>query len=112
MMDLIVTLERPIPGDSKRRVKEIVEIRRKRVDGLIQFSGLNVVYDSRTGHGSWAHDGAFLSYARDSGFESHVSTLGSLTKIVAVGSYKSDLDLLNEKMWSKGHPLNFVGTES
>jgi Flp pilus assembly CpaF family ATPase len=112
IMDLIVTLERPVPGESKRRVKEIVEIRRKKVDGLIQFSGLNTVYDSRTGLGSWAHDGAFLSYARDSGFESHVSALGSLTEIVATGSYKSDLELLNEHMWSKGHPLSFIGTES
>jgi hypothetical protein len=112
MMDLIVTLERPVPGESKRRVKEIVEIRRNSVDGLIQFSGLNVVYDSRTGHGSWAPDGAFLSYARESGFESHISALGSLTEIVTAGSYKSDLELLNEQMWSRGHPLNFVGTES
>jgi Flp pilus assembly CpaF family ATPase len=112
MMDLIVTLERPIPGDSMRRVKEIVEIRRTKVDGIMQFSGLNVVYDFRKGHGSWANDGAFLSYARDSGFESHVSALDSLTELMTAGSYKSDLELLNEHIWSKGHPLNFVGTES
>jgi Flp pilus assembly CpaF family ATPase len=112
MMDLIVTLDKPTPGESKRKVKEIVEIRRKKIDGLLQFSGLNVVYDFRTGLGSWASDGAFLSYARDMGFESHVSALVNLTEIVTTGSYKSELELLNEHMWSKGHPLNFVGTES
>ena len=112
MMDLIVTLERPIPGESSRRVKEIVEIRRKVVDGLLQFSGLNIVYDIIDGHGSWAPDGAFLSYARGLGFESHVSTLESLTEILSEKLFQSDLELLNEQLWSKGHPLDFVGTES
>jgi len=112
MMDLIVTLERPIPGESSRRVKEIVEIRRKVVDGLLQFSGLNVVYDIIDGHGSWSPDGAFLSYARGLGFESHVSTLESLTEILSEDLFQSDLELLNEQLWSKGHPLDFVGTES
>jgi Flp pilus assembly CpaF family ATPase len=112
MMDLIVTLERPRPGESNRMVKEIVEIRRKKVDGLMQFSGLNVVYDARKGYSNWASDGAFLSYARDLGFESHVPALGSLTEIVAAGSYRSDLELLSEQLWSRGHPLNFVRSES
>jgi Flp pilus assembly CpaF family ATPase len=112
MMDLIVTLERPVPGESKRRVKEITEVRRKKVDGLLQFSGLNEVYDARRGHSNWAHDGAFLSYARDLGYESHVPALGNLTEIVTTGSYNSDLELLSEHLWSKGHPLNFVRSES
>ncbi|MHA2077046.1 MAG: ATPase, T2SS/T4P/T4SS family [Candidatus Thorarchaeota archaeon] len=112
MMDLIVTLERPIPGESNRRVKEIVEIRRKKVDGLLHFSGLNVVYDVRKGHSSWAPDGSFLSYARDLGFESHIPALGSLKKIMATGSYQSNLEQLSEQLWAKGHPLSFVKSES
>jgi Flp pilus assembly CpaF family ATPase len=112
MMDLIVTLERPKPGESNRRVKEIVETRRKIVDGLLQFSGLNVVYDVRKGQGDWAHDGAFMIYARDHGIDSHVPALSSLMDMMTSELYRSDLDMLSEQLWSNGHPLNFVRNES
>lgn len=111
MMDLIVTLERPKPGESNRRVKEIVEIRRNIVDGLLQFSGLNVVYDIRKGHNDWARDGAFLSFARDLGIESHVPALGVLERIMTTRFHQSDLETLSEQLWSNGHPLKFVRNE-
>lgn len=112
MMDLIVTLERPKPGESIRRVKEIVEARRKKVDGLLQFSGLNVVYDFRKGQGDWAHDGAFLIYARDYGIESHVPALMRVKDMMTNKLYRSDLDILSEQLWSNGHPLNIIRNES
>jgi hypothetical protein len=111
MMDLIVTLERPKPGESNRRVKEIVEIRRNIVDGLLQFSGLNVVYDIRKGHNDWARDGAFVSFARDLGIESHVPALGVLERIMTTRFHQSDLETLSEQLWSNGHPLKFVRNE-
>ena len=112
MMDLIVTLERPKPGESKRRVKEIVETRRKKVDGLLQFSGLNVVYDFKEGQRDWAHDGAFLIYARDYGIESHEPALRNIMDMMTNEQYRSDLDILSARLWSNGHPLDVIGNES
>ncbi len=112
MMDLIVTLERPKPGESKRRVKEIVETRRKKVDGLLQFSGLNVVYDFKEGQRDWAHDGAFLIYARDYGIESHEPALRNIMDMMTNEQYRSDLDILSARLWSNGHPLDIIGNKS
>ncbi|MFW9868894.1 MAG: ATPase, T2SS/T4P/T4SS family [Candidatus Thorarchaeota archaeon] len=112
MMDLIVTLERPRPGDSIRRVKEIVETRREKCNGLIEFSGLNVVYDAKNGYGDWAHDGAFLSHAKELGIESHLPALNSLIDIVTKEMHEDNLDILSEQLWSNGHPMNFVRNKS
>jgi len=46
-MDIIVLLQKPSPGNSKRFVSEIVEVCRKKTSGLIEFAGLNTLYDSR-----------------------------------------------------------------
>ena len=109
LMDVIVTLERPKPGESKRRVSEIVEIRRKVVDGLLEFSGLNVVYDSTEGVcDNWAHDGAFNVRAKDTGVESHVPALQYLIDAIRHNVNNSDLEILSERMWSFGHPMKYV----
>jgi len=47
LMDIIVLLQKPSPGNSKRFVSEIVEVCRKKTSGLIEFAGLNTLYDSR-----------------------------------------------------------------
>lgn len=113
LMDVIVTLERPRPGESKRRVREISEIRRKNVDGMVEFAGINKVYDSnREDIGSWADDGAFMTRARDFGIESHVPALNTLIDTVRHGVYHSSLDMLSEKMWSYGHPMRYVGRKT
>ncbi|MFW9925414.1 MAG: ATPase, T2SS/T4P/T4SS family [Candidatus Thorarchaeota archaeon] len=109
MMDLIVTLDRPRPGESKRRVKEIVETRRKRNEGLVQFSGLNTIYDTRNGLGDWTQDGSFLLYAKESGIESHVPALNSLIDLVKNENDETALDVLSEQLWLTGHPMSFVG---
>jgi len=109
LMDVIVTLERPRPGESKRRVKEISEIRRKNVNGIVEFAGLNKVYDS-SGEDicSWAHDGAFMARARDIGVESHVPALSALIDTLRHSVYNSSFDMLSEKMWSYGHPMRYI----
>ncbi|MFX1485285.1 MAG: ATPase, T2SS/T4P/T4SS family, partial [Promethearchaeota archaeon] len=112
LMDLIVTLERPRPGESIRRVKEIVETRREKYDGLTQFSGLNVVYDARNGHGDWAHDGAFLSYANEVGIDSPIQALNSLFDLLTKEIHEDRIDILSEQLWSNGHPMNFVRNNS
>ena len=109
LMDVIVTLERPRPGESKRRVSEIIEIRRKVVGGLLEFSGLNVVYDSnQAGSNNWAQDGAFMTRARDFGVESHVPALKNLIDEIRHNTYLPDLEILSERMWSYGHPMMYI----
>ncbi|MHA2234713.1 MAG: ATPase, T2SS/T4P/T4SS family [Candidatus Thorarchaeota archaeon] len=112
MMDLIVTLERPRPGKSIRRVKELVEITRENVDGLLKFSGMNVIYSTRISHCEWADDGAFLLHAKELGIESHVPALGRLKELIVSGIYQSDLEVLSEHLWSTGHPMNFVKSKT
>ncbi len=113
LMDVIVTLERPIPGKSNRRVSEIVEIERRLVDGLLEFSGLNKVYDYNQGvKNNWSHDGAFMTRARDFGVESHIPALSFLTDIIRDNKYQKNLDILSEKMWSYGHPIRFAEREA
>jgi type IV secretory pathway ATPase VirB11/archaellum biosynthesis ATPase len=109
LMDVIVTLERPKPGESTRRVNEISEIRRKMVNGLLEFSGLSVVYDSSQGlSGNWAQDGAFMTRARDSGVESHVPAIRNLIDIIRHNVDHSNLEMLSEEMWSYGHPMKYI----
>ena len=109
LMDVIVTLERPRPGESKRRVSEIIEIRRKVVDGLLEFSGLNMVYDSNQGvSDDWAHDGAFMTRARDIGVESHVPALKNLIDVISRNTYHPNLEIMSEEMWSYGHPMMYI----
>jgi len=109
LMDVIVTLEKPRPGESKRRVSEIIEIRRKEVNGLLEFSGLNVVYDSNQGgNGNWAQDGAFMTRARNFGIESHVPALENLIRVIRQDPCHQNLEILSETMWSYGHPLRYI----
>jgi len=109
LMDLIVTLEKPIPGKSERRIKEIVEIRRGIVDGILEFCGLNRVYDSGQGlSDNWSHDGSFMTHARDLGVESHVPALENLIEVIRDNLHQYDLEMLSEKMWFNGHPMRYI----
>lgn len=109
LMDLIVTLERPVPGKSKRRIGEIVEIRKSSVEGLLEFRGLNKVYDSSQGiNENWSEDGAFMTRARDFGVESHIPALENLIKTIRCSLHQSDFEVLSEKMWFNGHPMKYV----
>ena len=107
LMDLIVTLERPKPGESIRQVKEIVEIRKGVQDGLLTFLGINIVYDSISKNvGSFAEDGAFRTLARSLGIKNPEQALNSL--IATFHNYNENLEELSESMWAYGHPMKFI----
>ena len=107
LMDLIVTLERPKPGESIRQVKEIVEIRKGVQDGLLTFLGINIIYDSISKNvGSFAEDGAFRTLARSLGIKNPEQSLNSL--IATFHNYNENLEELSESMWAYGHPMKFI----
>ncbi|MHA2371507.1 MAG: ATPase, T2SS/T4P/T4SS family [Candidatus Thorarchaeota archaeon] len=114
MMDLIVTLERPTPGKSPRRIKEIVEIRRETKDGLLSFIGLNKIYDVQSSNkkvGGWAIDGAFQWRAKEAGVVNHLPAFDAL--VDALNGDTSILDAndcgsLVDRLWSAGDPMRFM----
>jgi Flp pilus assembly CpaF family ATPase len=109
LMDLIVTLERPKPGESTRRVKEIVEIRKGTKDGLLTFVGTNIVYDSISKKiGTFAEDGAFRTSARNVGIDNHEQALNSLIATLSNDEKSMNLEKLSETMWAHGHPMKFL----
>jgi flagellar protein FlaI len=109
MMDLIVTLERPKPGESLRQVKEIVEIRKGVQNGLLTFSGINTIYDNLSKKiGSFAEDGAFRTLAVSLGIDDYDQALKSLIVTIQNDSDNLNLERLSESMWAFGHPMKFV----
>jgi hypothetical protein len=115
MMDLLVTLDRPRLARSKRRVREIVEIRRGFEDGLLVLRGLNTVYNCDRpvmDPEMWADDGAFLLHAREQGLESHVPALEALIRLIRTlerdGEYCGSQSL-GDLLWAQGHPMSFIG---
>jgi Flp pilus assembly CpaF family ATPase len=115
LMDVIVTLERPVPGESKRRVREIVEIRRKLIDGLVCLVGLNTVFvidRTSSGQSGWAKDGAFILRAQEQGADSHLTAYEALIDELARMSYESnnaETVPIGERLWKSGHPFDYVG---
>jgi Flp pilus assembly CpaF family ATPase len=117
LMDIIVTLDRPIPGQSKRFVKEIVEVKKQLVDGLLVFSGLNTIYNqnsSREQVTGWADNGAFLTQAHDIGLKNHLPALNALVKLLSNELEKEITPIsvpLGEKLWNKIHPMKYSFTQ-
>lgn len=109
LMDLIVTLERPIPGESQRCIKEIVEIRKGIQDGVLKFLGINTVYDSKTNtmH-RLLEDGAFVTHAKNNGINNLENVVSSLIEILQHNEEYSDFENITEKLWTRGHPMRFT----
>jgi type IV secretory pathway ATPase VirB11/archaellum biosynthesis ATPase len=112
LMDIIVTLDRPIPGQSKRVLREIVEIKRDLVDGLLVFSGLNTIYNQATDNKlkGWADNGAFLTQAHDIGLENHHCIINSLVELLRNELRKkigAPSIPLGEKLWDNIHPMEY-----
>jgi Flp pilus assembly CpaF family ATPase len=111
LMDVIVTMDRPEPGMSKRCVTEIAEIRRGFEDGLMLLRGLNVLY--RSGQRcvddvAWAEDGAFRLKGRQYGPSSHADACRFLAEVIerAVENPGSpDSCSLGNVLWRNGHPI-------
>ncbi|MFX1265392.1 MAG: ATPase, T2SS/T4P/T4SS family [Promethearchaeota archaeon] len=114
LIDLIVTMERPIPGKSYRRVNQIVEIRKEVVDGFLVFSGLNTLYDWRNPESvRWAQDGAFMFHAHRIGLESHVPAYEAILTCLEherSSSYAGPSPSLSDRLWGEGHPMLSLGT--
>jgi type IV secretory pathway ATPase VirB11/archaellum biosynthesis ATPase len=114
LMDLIVTLERPTPGQSRRRVKEIVEIRRSAVDGLLRFTGLNKILpnqEEELGEPTWARDGAFILRTQEQGVDSHLPAYEALVKRLNDMPDESCITgaiPIGERLWESGHPLAYL----
>jgi flagellar protein FlaI len=109
MMDLIVSLSRPKPGESNRYVNEIVEIKRSTKTGVISFNGLNPVYnrmDSSIAR-TWAEDGAFNQSALKHGIDSHIPAYENIVSelMKQVASAEGTLSNIASILWSKGHPM-------
>ena len=114
MMDLLVTLDRPRLAASRRRVREIAEIRRGFEEGLVVLRGLNTVYscdqpvmDSE----KWAEDGAFLLHAREQGVVSHVPALEALVRLIRALERDNGYcgsQSLGDLLWAQGHPMCFM----
>jgi len=113
MMDLIVTLERPKPGEALRYVKEITEIRKGMKDGLLEFLGTNILYDCmnpNTVH--WVQDGVFQILAKSLDINDHQSVINILAETIRNYYDELDFEKLGERMWSYGHPMKFTGFQS
>lgn len=115
LMDLVVTVFKPIPGSSIRHVREIVEVRKRVSNGIFEFEGLNVLYDyyhSKT-FGNWSDDGAFKFRANEMGIDNpdnaYKAVIGLVTEIL--GNNQED-SLLYQKLWEKGHPMKFAFNSS
>ncbi len=111
LMDVIVTMFRPVPGNSLRIVREIMEVRKGITDGGLEFRGLNRVYDcldSDSKIGDWAMDGAFMFRSRELGVTTHETALyaliESLSGIIDHPDVESHSEL-HKMIWADGNPL-------
>lgn len=106
-MDLIVTLVRPRPGESKRVVSEVVEVCRDYDNGLVTFSGLNSIYSSQTGiTNEWARNGPFMIIAKSLGLESHKPALEKLMMLISDSS-EFNIASVPSLLWSASHPFAY-----
>ncbi|MFX0054686.1 MAG: ATPase, T2SS/T4P/T4SS family [Promethearchaeota archaeon] len=112
MMDLIVTMVRPVPGESIRRVSEIAEVQRTVSEGVLKFVGLSTVYNCNSSQElHWATDGAYLSFARAAGHESHIQAYNEIVNLLSERLQTSDNSgsrSLGKEIWTKGQSLWFA----
>jgi flagellar protein FlaI len=83
LMDVIVVLDRPEPGKSFRRVIEISEVRRKMIDGITSFQGLNRIFnvnDTQEAFDRWLKDGAFRTRIEELGIESPMDVFSHIAE--------------------------------
>ncbi|MDF1537367.1 MAG: ATPase, T2SS/T4P/T4SS family [Candidatus Thorarchaeota archaeon] len=109
LMDIIVTLERPRPGESFRYVKEIAEVKRSENRGIIDFKGLNLIYDKQNPvvSDSWSKEGAFHHSANAKGIGNHHVVYDAIVKVLQkkLVDGSNDLSNIGNMLWSNSHPL-------
>jgi hypothetical protein len=114
LSDVIVTLKRPVPGESTRLVSEIVEVRKEIVDGFLRFQGLSTIYSSNEpGSMNWAENGAFQFHASQAGSVSHLPAYKAIIsdlRAQVLSDSSSNEFRLSERLWGFGHPMKFVSS--
>ena len=107
-----MTLDRPKAGESTRKIREIVEVRRNVVDGIKHFSGLNKLYDrvADVHPFNCVQDGAYQLRASNVGTENSIPAYDAIVEIlrqrIKTGNLES-LSVIGELLWSFGHPMKF-----
>lgn len=111
LMDVIVTLDRPVPGQSRRHVKEIVEVRRDIDHRGVAFVGLNKVFDLRssgTEVREWAKDGAFRLRAQTASCKDYIQVFERATDGLRFALEEDSIDSVTslvEELWSDEHHI-------
>ena len=109
LMDVIVTLDRPVPGQSRRHVKEIVEVRRDIDHRGVVFVGLNKVFDLRssgTEVREWAKDGAFRLRAQTVSCKDYIQVFERATDGLRFALEEDSIDSVTslvEELWCDEH---------
>jgi type IV secretory pathway ATPase VirB11/archaellum biosynthesis ATPase len=117
LVDIIVTLDRPIPGKSKRIVKEITEIKKEQANGLLIFSGLNRIYNYNDDNdiAGWDDKGPFLIQAHDLGLKDHIPAFNALISLLKNELKKESESTsipLGEKLCYNKHPMEYSSRNS
>jgi hypothetical protein len=108
-MDVIVTLDRPVPGQSRRHVREIVEVRRDIDQRGVVFVGLNKVFDLRNPGaevGRWAKDGAFRLRAQIASCKDYAQMFEKATEGLIFALEEAAIDSVTslvEELWCGEH---------
>lgn len=111
LMDVIVTLDRPVPGQSRRHVKEIVEVRRDIDHRGVVFVGLNKIFDLQnlgTEVGKWAKDGAFRLRAQTASSKNYAQVFEKAAEGLRFALEEAAIDSmpsLVEELWCGAHDI-------
>jgi flagellar protein FlaI len=111
LMDVIVTLDRPMPGQSRRHVTEIVEVRRDIGHCGVVFVGLNKVFDFRNPGvevGRWAKDGAFRLRAQIASCKDYAQVFEKAAEGLRFALEEDAIDSvpsLVEELWCGEHDI-------
>ena len=111
LMDVIVTLDRPVPGQSRRHVREIVEVRRDIDHRGVVFVGLNKVFDLRNPGaevGRWAKDGAFRLRAQIVSCKDYAQVFEKATEGLIFALEEAAIDSVTslvEELWCVEHDI-------
>ena len=91
----------------------MVEVQRVVSEGALKFTGLSTVYSYRSSQElQWAPDGAYFSYAREAGHESHIQAYDKIVDFLTKRLHNLDSSnghSLGKEIWSQGLPLRFAG---
>ncbi len=109
LMDLVIVLDRPQPGKSRRVVKQIAEIQRESEDGFLRLKGINTIYSrSRLSEScDLSQDGALLQRSQEFGVGDPGHCLQDVAMLIRQ-SLSPDVEThwkIGELLWANGNPF-------